>query len=377
MNHLEIVYERDIHKSYMKIPSQSKECYDEKLILVRGVEGFLSMEKCFINGEGQYWYDISGKQALDSYCQINEIGKELLEQLVLQICSQLELLEWNLIEASCLCLHPEVIFLDARKQEFMFLLYPQKEPDIFEELQSLMEYLLTKLDHKDTDAVQIAYEIYEKMLEGLYNIVDLRSLILDRRMKDIEIERPMIEEYEAVERRQEKREDKMNPEAGEWSFDDKLSELYHKTMRILQEKVKEKMPIKIKGREEIPEIIYPQEEISKDTEITIHPTVCLSSMDIGPRGILQYEGIEHYPNFEIGQLACVIGKSHRVKLQIEKETISQFHAKIEWIDGEYYIEDMNSTNGTYVNEEILNYKERKALHSGDILRFADVKYRFL
>lgn len=375
MNHLEIIYERDIHKSYMKIPAQSKEYYDEKLILVRRMEGFLSMEKCFVNGKGQYWYEISGKQALDSYCQVNEIGKELLEQLVLQICGRLELLEWNLIEASCLCLHPEVIFLDARKQEFLFLLYPQNEPDIFEELQGLMEYLLTKLDHKDADAVQIAYEIYERMLEGSYNIVDLRNMILDKRMKGIEIEQSVTEEYEVVEIRQEKREDKTKQDIREWFFGDKLSELYYKTLRSLQEKVKEK--ISIKTKEEVPEIIYPQEEISKDTEITIHPTVCLSSMDIGPRGILQYEGTEHYPDFEIGQLTCIIGKSHRVKLQIEKETISQFHAKIEWIDEEYYIEDMNSTNGTFVNEEILNYKERRVLHSGDILRFADVKYRFL
>lgn len=38
---------------------------------------------------------------------------------------------------------------------------------------------------------------------------------------------------------------------------------------------------------------------------------------------------------------------------------------------------MNSTNGTFVNDEMLNYKEQRELSPGDVLRFADVKYRFL
>ena len=96
-----------------------------------------------------------------------------------------------------------------------------------------------------------------------------------------------------------------------------------------------------------------------------------------PKGILIYEGIGDYPDFEIGERMCVIGKSQKATIQIEKETISQFHAKIEYIVDNYYIEDMNSTNGTFVNDEILNYKQRVLLNAGDVIRFADVKYRFL
>ena len=44
---------------------------------------------------------------------------------------------------------------------------------------------------------------------------------------------------------------------------------------------------------------------------------------------------------------------------------------------EFYIEDLNSTNGTFVNDEVLAYKEKKLLKSNDIVRFADVKYRFV
>ena len=72
-----------------------------------------------------------------------------------------------------------------------------------------------------------------------------------------------------------------------------------------------------------------------------------------------------------------IGKAEDAELRIEKDTISRYHARIDAKNKEYYIEDLNSTNGTYINDELLPYKEVRQLKSNDIIRFADVKYRFL
>ena len=49
----EIVYERDIHNSYMKIPAARDSGLDEKLIFRRTYQGILPVEKCYINGGGQ------------------------------------------------------------------------------------------------------------------------------------------------------------------------------------------------------------------------------------------------------------------------------------------------------------------------------------
>jgi pSer/pThr/pTyr-binding forkhead associated (FHA) protein len=62
---------------------------------------------------------------------------------------------------------------------------------------------------------------------------------------------------------------------------------------------------------------------------------------------------------------------------IAKDTISRYHARIECENSDYYLEDLNSTNGTFVNEKQLTYKEKRKLESNDIIRFADVKYRFV
>lgn len=71
-----------------------------------------------------------------------------------------------------------------------------------------------------------------------------------------------------------------------------------------------------------------------------------------------------------------IGNGKEADIQIDRDTISKIHARIDREEDCYYIEDLNSTNGTFVNEEPLAYKERRKLNSNDMISFADIRYRF-
>lgn len=368
----EVIYERDINKSYMKIAAIAEENLDEKIMLKKTFHGFLPVEKSFVNQKGQYWYNISGKQALDVYCRVNTIGRSFFEGLILRICNQLELLEWHLLDPNCMTVDPELIFLDSSGEEFSFVLYPQRTNNFFQELQMLMEYLLPKLDHGDKEAVKSAYKIYELSLVEGCSISDLKEAILSSREKEIEpqVYSERIREvasYEAT--AEEPAVEKID------GFEKKLAELFQKAREILKSKPEDLWKIKGKS-EETPMVVYPEEE-EKPIEVHTHPTVCIASASWEPKGVLLYEGNSGYPDFELEKSVCAIGKSHKVKYRIDKETISQFHAKIDFFDNDYYIEDMNSTNGTFLNEEMLSYKDKRQLHPGDVVRFADVKYRFL
>jgi len=362
----EITYERDVNKSYMKIPAVMEACLDEKLMFRKEYQGILPMEKCYINGCGQYWYNISGKQALDAYCRMHSINHGFFETLILRICSQLEVLEWNLIDSNCLVVDPELIFVNASGEEISFILYPDTKSSLLDELQQLMEYLLTKLNHGDSDGVHQAYEIYNMILTGGYSIMDLKQAILKRR----EPEALQVEEstcYVADTESQEVVLENVKEET--------VLEIEKKLVGFLKQ-IKEFFQIKKENKEEIPMVIYPEDE-EEESEMTINPTICLAATLGEPQGRLIYEGMGDYPDFELEKGSNIVGKNPRVKLYINRETISQFHAKFDYMDKQYYIEDMNSTNGTYVNDEILNYKQKRALSPGDVLRFADVKYRFL
>lgn len=61
----------------------------------------------------------------------------------------------------------------------------------------------------------------------------------------------------------------------------------------------------------------------------------------------------------------------------ENEAISRNHACISFEGGSYYLEDLGSANGTYVNGERLDKKEKVKLSGNEHLVFADEEFRFI
>jgi hypothetical protein len=59
---------------------------------------------------------------------------------------------------------------------------------------------------------------------------------------------------------------------------------------------------------------------------------------------------------------------------IRNRLVSHIHACITKVDDEYFIEDMNSTNGTYVNGERLMMNSRKKISDSDVITFAAISY---
>ena len=410
----EIVYERNLTGSFMKIAAGIHAGLDEKLMLRRKLPGLLAVEKAYMDGEGQYWYNISGKQSLDMYCRVKEVDISFIEKLIMSICSEMEILEWNLIQTNCLMLDPELIFITNSNQEIIFTVYPGGSGTIETEFQQLMEFLLTKVDHKDTRAVKAAYGIYEKTLLDGYSITDIRDEIVRSRQnegkKDV-AEEPGVNGTEKVwkeennqsvvlERKYEDHSEKKRKDGISKRANRKKKEEKKKEQKAWISKLK-KLLIEIGLLEEEETgkrvyesykesgerlqdtrkpsksaVVYPEEEIKTVAQPEYRPTVCLNSMTGKVRGMLLYQGAESYEDICVTKKMTRIGYGPDADIQIQADTISQLHARIDH-DGEtYYIEDLNSTNGTFVNDEPLAYKERRKLNSNDMIRFADVRYRF-
>ena len=70
----------------------------------------------------------------------------------------------------------------------------------------------------------------------------------------------------------------------------------------------------------------------------------------------------------------VIGANKESDILIDNELVSHIHACITRDNGEYYVEDMNSTNGTYVNGERLIMNSRRELNNLDEITLAAVSY---
>jgi FHA domain len=84
-------------------------------------------------------------------------------------------------------------------------------------------------------------------------------------------------------------------------------------------------------------------------------------------------GLEEGERFDlIGGLS--IGRSKESDVQIEDRYASGLHARIFSRDGRHYVEDMNSTNGTLLNDAEL--RGEAELIDGDLVRIGDTQFRF-
>ncbi|MDO5402770.1 MAG: DUF6382 domain-containing protein [Eubacteriales bacterium] len=72
----------------------------------------------------------------------------------------------------------------------------------------------------------------------------------------------------------------------------------------------------------------------------------------------------------------IIGSMHKLSdYVIDKPFISKMHACIQKTDTSYYIEDLNSTNGTFLNDKRVIGRGEKPLESGDLLRLGMLSYK--
>ena len=61
-----------------------------------------------------------------------------------------------------------------------------------------------------------------------------------------------------------------------------------------------------------------------------------------------------------------VGRADACQIKLGDTYISQFHARLYPRDGNWYVEDLGSTNGTYLNQRKLTGPSE--VHAGDVVR---------
>ncbi len=83
-----------------------------------------------------------------------------------------------------------------------------------------------------------------------------------------------------------------------------------------------------------------------------------------------------YPDIILSQFPAVLGKKRdQVDIWLGSESVSRIHAKLEKREGSFYITDLNSMNGTFVNGERLRPREQREIRRGDGIFLATLRYR--
>ena len=431
---MEIKYKRDIRKSYMCVTSQEKlALFEKNLLAAVRIEGLLPVKIVQEDEKEVYWYDITGAQALDSFLESGQISGEQFLHLMSSLTGLMERLDNFLLKTENLLLVKENIFYSIKGNTFLFCYYPGNT-DSRDNFRSLMEYLLTKIDHTDKNAVEMAYHVYEQVARDEAGIMEIQESLRKYRENSNGQIKAAGMEFQG----REAPKDLTNTERNKTCEE---SELYPKQDRVYdisknKQKVKffhmnrknnyqrdicnqndisqktdvntenkkldtKKWKTEIKWKKIVDKFIhrhFPDIEKLKNykesrkkkqeiqpvvfepepVEIKVgRPTVLLEDRKSSASGIFRYEGTHGLSDMTVGKLPYIIGSAEECEGCIDRETVSRKHARITKVEDIYFIEDMNSANGTKVGGQELAYRTKMSLRPYEIVEFADEKFRFI
>jgi hypothetical protein len=310
---------------------------------------------------------------------------KLLQHLLAGFLSLQSELPRFYLKSEHLLLQPDQIFLDADGEGLTFCYEPLWQQDSRQSLRELLEQLLPQVDHQNKEAVRLIYGLYEVCQRENANVW---GYVLKNGSDGEHVPTPaQLEEQKGY--REDVREADAACEPDDTDFMNKTlkSEKTRKLDHISFPKKIGHLPVMSaltwvqslgvgkKKKEDHPKPLYLFEPEDEPVE-SEHPTVCLTAIE-HPEGRLVYQGSGAEDSFIIeGESFLVGGRNGQADGKLQSSGVSRNHARITREEHDYYIEDLNSKNGTYLNGDLLPYRQRYHMKPGDHLRFAREEYVF-
>lgn len=383
---------------------------------------FLNMEQQKQDMRFQYCYDITGKRSLEQLLEYQTLDFEMLQSILNsldQACIQTE--DYMMTENDIL-LEPEYVFADYHAECMNFCYLPGNQKNICIQFKTFMEYLLQQLDHKDEQAVQLGYGVYQCVVEertALHKILGDKKHIQE--LYRISVEKKKKEEKQISKEQFPHKNNsdldgiqqqlhsnshlniqsnvpssihsniQLNPkfiEQQQLKLDSENS-FMRKTDQITN--VRQKESLRNQAAERLKRMLrkkiytdktgYLEENTVFDGDEEViqcsNPTVCLMPETEELQNQFVYQGADRSRDFHCIRGRMLIGSNKEESdIYIPFPMVSRVHASVE-IDTEgTFLEDLNSTNGTHVNGELLQYREKRMLQKGDIISLAGECYSF-
>ena len=414
---MEVSYRRRFHQSYMILEGgqEPEEPCELTVLAYNRIPGLLPMETEIADGKVRFWYDITGKQNLTDYLGRREVDGQLLELLFQGMETVCRQLQEHLLEESQLVLKPEHLYLDFSGKKLGVVYLPGYHEDIRDSFRELMELLLRRLDHSDKRGAAVAYEMYQLSLQKEMSFSDmLRQAAAAGQAEENHAEmtgdpstryadviggsKEQYEEYAGIAQKQ--------AEGSAWNAAETYQQKTEKPWK--QKPWKQSRPVMVhspapgkektgpfarikvhfeerglrSGREQEWKNSFRAEDedlpyVTAEEKAVTYPTEILCGGD-GPQGILKYLGSGGQQDITVEKDSFLLGKeTGEVDGRITGKSVSRIHARISREDEDYYLEDMNSTNGTYLNGEQLEYRQKVKLEAKDRITFGMEEYIFL
>ena len=426
---MKVEYRRDLSSYCLVLAAEQQPdvaSYQVRMLVAIELDGFLPCRVHQMDGSLLFYYDITSRQSLEVLFQHRRVvGKELallLESLV----EALETLKNYLLCMDNLVLNARFIYTDAEKEKIWFCYLPGYGTAFGQQLREFSEFLLPRLDNQDREGVVLGYAFYQLAVKGDFTADAVRALLRGGReslQAPGEGQGGELREEEPDRSRRNSGPDPTQAETGEAMLESFFRQEEEETppdwkraavpagavlasvllaaglawmgalpagigagaaltaavcipyfirKRKPEKTEEEKQTAVCDGQEEFQEE-KEMEEIEEQAEA--EKTVYMGPEEKRCQGALI--PLAGGRNFLLDRQVILLGKSGQyADLQLPSSAVSRLHARLVWNGETYELGDLNSRNGTWVNETLLGAEQMEPLQDGDKIRFADLTYLY-
>lgn len=425
---LQTEYKKDMQNSYMMIQAvnrkQSDASYCLKMLLNNTIKGFLPLEIRQYDDEQQYWYETNGGSVISVRFEREKLSYYVVEQIILELISTVNRSRVYLLREDDFVISPEHVFISDTDCHIRLCYLPGYGIRLQEQIAGLLEFFMNKVDYNDKKAVLFVYTLYTKSKEKECTFNQILKKIqeqkeaetIENKIHEYRMSHQLLNEEHPV--KLEQRSDIINydsiksegQERAEKSLKQAKLTGQEKLAKLLKKDTQEKNLEMSQGNCQKKKLTHSgflrnldivkkvglkgmfskkQEEYLKEkqTEKLTQKKVINNEVPeeektqllAGDRYLSQYylKPVEEGEDIYLTKSPFYIGKADaNVNKCIPEKTISRLHAKIIMQEEGCYIEDLRSTNGSFVNGYRLDSCESKRLEPGDEVTFAERKYTF-
>lgn len=401
-------YKRDLCHNYIAIEAEGEFfAYQVQMITRNKIEGLLSCVEERVDNKISFLYEISSRQPFSRVFEKNKLDYDSFCALLHCFRRAVDNAGEYLLDVNSLLLDTDYIYMNPETKDIALIYLPGLWEDIKQSFHELAKQLLNWIDYKDERLVVAAYGLFKQTSEENYTF---EQILENLGQPSVSVkEQPVVEKesenlfemnfsYDEQEAEQEEFDaeqarDKSSVWHGAGGLLKKIS-LFKRRQEEDEDECDETYEKKdeqmITGKKE-KKVFYPTsgEEFFmsglSDSKEYLHvaeecgygnTTFFQAQKNEGNHRLVPLDK-RRFQTFEILIYPFIIGKlEEAVDGVIADDSVSRIHAKIEKKEGQFWLSDLNSTNGVFINGKMLAPNEKTKLQPGDLMQFGLVEYRF-
>lgn len=151
--------------------------YETDMLYNNFVEGIIQPEFRAINGDMFIYCKINGMKSLDDISDRGIMSMEQAVALIRSLCSVVMETGEYMLEPDNLLIESDKIFYSDAEKSFRYVYVPGQGTDVRMGIKNLVEKIIKRVDHRDTELVDFMYEIYDMVVSANYDMERMQKYV--------------------------------------------------------------------------------------------------------------------------------------------------------------------------------------------------------